>query len=47
MGTGKKGSKGKKYFICKLLLVLFNQHYNYTMCIFCGCFLFNLLEIWL
>ena len=29
---GKKGTKGKIVFICKLLL-LFNQHLNYSMCI--------------
>ena len=52
-GTGKKGTseklrkkstKGKIVFICKLLLILFNQHLNYLMCIFCGCLLFKLLE---
>ena len=42
---GKKGTKGKIVFICKLLLLLFNQHLNYSMCIFCGCLLFKLLEI--
>ena len=42
---GKKGTKEKSVFICKLLLLLFNQHLNYSMCIFCGCLLFNLLEI--
>ena len=44
----EKGHKRKKnYFICKLLLLLFNQHLNYSMCIFCGCLLFNVLEKWL
>ena len=56
MGTGKKDTseklgkraqKEKLVFICKLLLLLFNQHLNYSMCIFCGCLLFNLLEKWL
>ena len=42
---GKKGTKGKIVFICKLLLLLFNQHLNYSMCIFCGCLLFKSLEI--
>ena len=44
---GKKGTKRKKNFICKLLLLLFNEHLNYSRCIFCGCLLFKLLEIWL
>ena len=43
MGTGKKGTseklgkigtKGKIVFICKLHLLLFNEHLNYSMCIF-------------
>ena len=42
---GKKGTKGKIVFICKLLLFIFNQNLNYSMCIFCGCLLFKLLEI--
>ena len=42
---GKKGTKGKMFFICKLLLLLFNQHLNYSTCIFFGCLLFKLLEI--
>ena len=42
---GKMGTKRKKKFICKLLLLLFNQYLNYSMYIFCGCFLFKLLEI--
>ena len=43
---GKKGHKGKKIvFICRLLLLLFNQHLDYSMYIFCGCLLFNLLNI--
>ena len=42
---GKKGTEGKIVFICKLLLLLFNQHLNYSMCIYCGCLLFKLLEI--
>ena len=49
MGTGKKGTseklgkkrtKGKKKFICRLLLLLFNQHLDYSMYIYCGCLLF-------
>ena len=32
---GKKGTKGKKIvFICRLLLLLFNQHLGYSMYIF-------------
>ena len=27
---GKKGTKGKIVFICKLLLLLFNEHLNYS-----------------
>ena len=42
---GIKGTKGKVVFICKLLLLLFNQHLNYSMCIFCGCLLFKLFKI--
>ena len=42
MGTGKKGTSeklgnkgtnGKNGIICKLLLLLFNQHLNYSICI--------------
>ena len=54
MGTGKKGTSEKLgkngterkiVFIYKLLLLLFNEHLNYSRCIFCGCLLFKLLEI--